>query len=157
MRLFIFRHGKAVDRSEWSGSDADRPLTKSGAQRTRQVCERLRPLVKADLIFTSPWARARSTAEIAAECWRLPLREASWLAGESLTLSEVCAALTDQRPAVLVGHEPGLGELIGHLCGLGAVPLKKAGFAMLDGDPQPSGMRLQGLLTPKLVDSFRSV
>lgn len=50
---------------------------------------------------------------------------------------------------VLVGHEPDLGELIGVLIGAPPIPLRKAGIAVLEGEPAAGGMTLQLLLTPR--------
>ena len=52
---------------------------------------------------------------------------------------------------MLVGHEPDLGELIGVLCGGPALPLKKAGLALLEGQPCAGGMTATLLLTPPAV------
>lgn len=150
MQLTLFRHAPAVDRAEWDAPDADRPLTRAGATRAEQVCAAVRPLIRAEAVVTSPWARARVTAEIAARCWRLPLLEAAWLT-EPLDLDAVYAGLSDERPVVLVGHEPGLGVLAGALLGGTPLPLKKAGLIFLRGEPAPGGMSLSGVLTPKLV------
>ncbi len=52
---------------------------------------------------------------------------------------------------VLVGHEPDLGELAGVLLGAPALALRKAGCAWLRGEPEPGGMVLRALLSPKIV------
>ncbi|MBA3709066.1 MAG: histidine phosphatase family protein [Planctomycetes bacterium] len=151
MRLILLRHGKALERSEWDGADADRPLTKDGADQITRVCKALRDLIRADALWSSPWARARSTAELASSVWKLPLREVEWLAGEAMAADERIALLPTDADVVLVGHEPDLGLLAGALLGGTALQLKKAGVAILDGKPAPGEMRLIGLLTPKIV------
>ena len=68
MKVYFLRHGKAENRSEWRGRDADRPLTPEGEEALRRECKVLLDLDLAlDLIVTSPLARARRTAEIVAE------------------------------------------------------------------------------------------
>ena len=150
MRLLVVRHGKALAREKWHKDDPLRPLTKDGAKQASEVFACLRGLLKPQEIWTSPWKRARQTASIAAEAWHLPLREVSWLAGGTMPASQRRYHLPRDRDLAIVGHEPDLGELIGLLIGGEAVPLKKAGVALLEGDPVQS-MTLQLLLTPKLV------
>lgn len=154
MRLILLRHADAIDREAWHGEDADRPLTRDGAKRLKGVLKALRPLVDADEILTSPWLRARATAELAASVWNLPLREADWLAGGAADAAEGIAELRALGEPVLVGHEPDLGELIGALIGAKAVPLKKAGVAVLEGEAAPGGMRIVAVLSPKVVEAL---
>ncbi len=151
MRLFLLRHGLAVDRGEWHGEDADRPLTKGGAHQATTTLKLVRPLIKAMEIWTSPWVRARATAELASAIWKLPLREAPWLAGEAATAKQVLDHLRDAPDVVLIGHEPDLGVLAGLLIGCKSLPLAKAGMAVLKGQPEPAGMELKLLLSPKAV------
>lgn len=153
MELILLRHGKAADRATWTGADADRPLTPAGEERTRAVLAHLAGTIQADEIWTSPWLRARGTAEIAGEEWGLPVREQPWLAGDGDTGASLSAlaGLGDERRVVLVGHEPDLGVLAGTLCGGVGVLLKKTGVAILRGDPRPGGMLLRVLLNPGTV------
>lgn len=152
MRLTILRHATAVDREDWDGDDADRPLTKRGAERCAEALDRCRPLVRAVEIWTSPWLRARQTAELAASAWKLPLREKAWLAGGAATPVEGMRRIDPAVDAVLVGHEPDLGVLIAYLVGARRpVALKKSGIAVLDGDARAGGMELRLLIAPKQV------
>ena len=157
MRLTFLRHGKAVDRALWHERDADRPLTAEGQDQLRELSRLLRPVVRAGLICTSPWRRARETAEIFAAAWELPLRECAWLAGEAAPAAQWAEELNPTLDTMLVGHEPDLGIAAAWLCGFGpsagisSLPLKKAGVAILDGLPRPGGMQLMALLPPKTV------
>jgi phosphohistidine phosphatase len=138
MLLTVLRHGKAVEREAWHGDDPDRPLTRDGLAACRKALAALGDVVSAEEVWTSPWKRARQTAELAAELWDLPLAECAWMAGEA-TESEI----------VLVGNEPDLGRLVGHLLGGRPVPLKKGGVAVLEGMPRPGQMELRLLIAPK--------
>jgi len=155
MKLAILRHGRAGDRNQWAGDDRERPLTPKGRKRTEAVLLRLWPQFDLDEIWTSPWLRARQTGEIAARIWKVPLSEQQWLAGDAVTTEDavrLLAATADPEQALmLVGHEPDLGLLIGHLTGGPAPLLKKAGLAVLDGEPAAGGMLLRALLPPRLV------
>lgn len=118
--LILVRHGK----SDWSGrhADVDRPLAARGRRQAPQTGRWLAGHVAGiDLAVTSPALRARSTWDlVAAELPRAPEvvvdeRIYSWL-GEDLL--EVVRALPERaRVVALVGHNPGLEELVGRLTG----------------------------------------
>lgn len=153
MDLIILRHGKAGDRRDWEGDDRLRPLTEEGIVRTQEVLDRLRPAFRVDAIWTSPWTRARQTAEIAGRLWRRSPEDHAVLAGDAAMSEAVVGALAADAPErlMLVGHEPSLGELVGHLLGTPPLPLKKAGLAWLEGRARAGGMRLKALVPPGLV------
>jgi phosphohistidine phosphatase len=152
MHLAIFRHGRAVDRAIWAGDDRDRPLTEEGRARTQAVAEHLTPLISAQAIWTSPWLRARATADIAARAWGLPVASQALLAGDGPGPAPIAKAImaADSPNLVLVGHEPDLSTLAGWLGG-GVIRLKKAGFIQLSGEPEEEGMVLDLVLSPKAL------
>ena len=149
MRLYLLRHGKAVDREDWTHHDAQRPLTKVGREQTTATLTALTPFITAHEILTSPWTRARQTAELASAIWHLPLKEAAWLAGETATAAERRERISAHHDVVWVGHEPDFSALVQHLTG-GQIILKKCGLAILEGDPRQT-MQLTLLLSPKVV------
>jgi phosphohistidine phosphatase len=145
MDLWILRHAAAEDRSA-SGRDADRPLTREGVERARRVGRGLKALnSEIELILTSPYLRARQTAEAAAKA----LGPASKLE-ESRALEpgrdprEILEELRaeDRASALLVGHQPHLGSLLGLLV-TGEpkleIPLKKAALARVSWDGSGAG------------------
>lgn len=148
MRLTLLRHARAMERDEWQGDDADRPLTKDGIRQATRTLKDLRGLIKAVEIWTSPWLRARQTAELASGLWKLPLREMDWLAGEACPSADRASRLQANTDVVLVGHDPDLSDLARFLCGA-QFELKKCGLVILDGQPRRGTMRLQLLLGPK--------
>lgn len=65
MKLYFMRHGKAA---HIQGADSLRPLTEEGRRDVAAVVDsRIDPLSNVGLILTSPYKRARETAEIAIE------------------------------------------------------------------------------------------
>src|SRR5687767_1069669 len=121
MRIYIFRHGEALSKSDPSvPNDADRPLIEDGIRKTRQACEGLKKCdVSLDAMFTSPWLRAKQTADIAAEVLGLTdvLFEMEELAGDR-DVEDVMNALARQsqyEDVMLVGHNPQLGEIASYL------------------------------------------
>ena len=72
MDCLLLRHGIAVERDEWEGSDADRPLTERGAKRVMRVAAGLNRLdVQPTHVFSSPLIRAIETAKIAHRALRV--------------------------------------------------------------------------------------
>ena len=152
MKLYLIRHGIAADGSE-SVSDKDRPLTREGIRKFRRVVEgfiRLEPPI--DLIFSSPFMRARQTADILADhidaAQRYPI---SVQISESLAppddlqafLSKVVAINYAARGVAAIGHEPILSRWIATLCGHGHghFEMKKGAIAGIElaGDDPFSG------------------
>lgn len=146
MDLYLLRHGIAVDRDHpQCPPDPDRPLTETGKRRTRAVARGMRALgLKPDAVRSSPFVRARQTAEIAMEELALPSDQARELkalipAGEP---DDVLTAVADvDADAVLcAGHAPNLDRVIARAAGAPRIftSLKKAGLAVLQlSGPQP--------------------
>ena len=137
MEIWLLRHAAAEDRSS-SGHDADRTLTEDGHKRAREVARGLAALEPGiELVLTSPYARARQTAEPAARALKLHarLRESAALEPDSDPddiLAEIRAEKVES--VLLVGHEPHLGALLGRLVVGRAghpIPMKKAAVARL--------------------------
>jgi phosphohistidine phosphatase len=160
IEIYILRHGLAKKREEWSGKkDADRPLTGKGEKKTREEGRALKRIgISFDLIISSPFARARRTAEIVAEA----LRQTSQLEfTDSLTpngspkrfLQELIPHLDASPRVLVVGHEPYLSALIS-LCLSGesdlAFVLKKGGICKLvaEGRTLAKHCALEWFLTP---------
>jgi phosphohistidine phosphatase len=118
MKLLVLRHDLAEPREAAAGPDADakRPLTDEGRDRAEKAARALARMVgEVDLLASSPLRRARETAEaLARELDDVELTEADVLApGHSP--AAVAAWLGQQEgieQAALVGHEPGLSELV---------------------------------------------
>jgi len=119
--LLILRHAK----SSWSDpalADHDRPLNKRGKKDAPRIGALLRreDLVP-ELIISSTARRARATAEIVAEhsgCeGQIRLERDLYASGPEAYL-QVLAALPDEyRRVMVVGHNPGLEELLEALTG----------------------------------------
>ena len=156
--LLLIRHGIAVERGS-TATDAERALTSEGRARTRRVLQQLERLdLACGPLVSSPFMRARQTAELALQ---LGL-------GDTLSFSDALAPGQDPLPLLrevlgdpwqrlgLFGHEPDLSQLASHLlgCSTNSVQLKKAGAALLELDTedlQPGCARLRLLLSPKVL------
>lgn len=138
MELFLVRHANAVKRQEWMPRrDRSRPLTKSGVRKMRRIARGMRALdMKADLILSSPFLRARETAEIIVAELGIPVLELTQDLEPGADVNRLCTFLGrragDVRGVVLVGHEPALSSLVSLLLGgKGMVAMKKGGLCKL--------------------------
>src|SRR5436190_19201394 len=144
MDLYILRHGIAASKNDRRyPEDADRPLTAEGQKRTLGIARRMKHLgLTFDLILSSPFARARQTAEITASVLgcksKVRFSEHLVPAGSKRALIQQLKAQKQKRKRLLlVGHEPYLSELISTLLtGKPGLPLdlKKGGLCKLEAD-----------------------
>ncbi|MFK7909817.1 MAG: histidine phosphatase family protein [Akkermansiaceae bacterium] len=129
MELLIIRHAKAED---FATDDASRNLVPKGQDQSRRIGKFLKAngLVP-DLTLTSPYARARETAELFCEAsgGEAPVVE-PWLAcgmRPEKAMSEL-AAYSDFSRVAICGHNPDFAYLTEWLLGsqTGGVHVRKA-------------------------------
>jgi phosphohistidine phosphatase len=161
MNLFIMRHGIAVDLgAPGIAHDAERPLTPEGQSKLGQIIKAVHGMeLSFEAIISSPYVRARQTAELIAcsfkKSTKVELREALAPDGTSALVIETLRRL---KPApenlLLVGHEPNLSHLVSVLVGSkggSCVVFKKGGLCKLcvhSLRPRPDAS-IEWLLTPK--------
>lgn len=160
MRLVIFRHGIAQDRDDpKSPPDPERRLTAEGVQKTRAAARGLRLLEAVpDAILSSPYRRARETADLIVSALRLKLEvqetEALLPDAEPQALLKALAKLKDAETALVTGHAPHVDDFLARSLGCpGPVTeLKKAGAACLEVNPHSARRaRLLWLVEPKVL------
>lgn len=158
MNLYLIRHAVAVEEYE---DDSQRPLTDKGRKKMRQIAKGARALgVEFDLILSSPYVRARETAEILADVFKMK-KDVQF--SDHLTPMgdpELLIAEMNEKYAVssvaLVGHEPFLTALIGLLIADNAnvdITLKKGGVCSLSADDLHHTRKasMDWLLTPGIL------
>jgi phosphohistidine phosphatase len=159
------RHAIAEDRGPAWPDDSLRPLTDDGAKRWRRQAAGLAAIdARPDLILTSRFARARQTADLLAGAFARKPKVVELAALQpGVKPRDVLRALEpDGRigSLALVGHEPGLGELVALLVGFKTPPeFKKGGVARIDVAilPPPAGSgQLHWWLTPKVLRELGS-
>lgn len=142
MNLFFLRHGVAVERDPQSfPDDSRRPLTLKGEDRVRLVCDAMQALeLSFDVILSSPFLRARQTAELVASGLglrrSLEFRNELAPAGDAKVLLRFINRI-EPRPenVLLVGHEPDLSQLLSVLISGQAeahLDFKKNGLAKIE-------------------------
>jgi len=159
MEIYILRHGIAEDAPSGM-KDADRALVPEGKKKLQSVLRRARAAdVEPAVILTSPYRRARESAQIAAETLR---GEATLVDSAALTPDSSPEAVWDEIRAhkgesqiMLVGHEPMLSAVYAYLLGAPSiqVDVKKGSLGRIDVERfngSPRGV-LRWLINPKLA------
>src|SRR5438067_12892770 len=163
MEIYILRHGIAVERgTPGYKKDSERPLTKEGEEKMHQIAEAILGMgLQFDLILSSPYVRAKQTAQIVAAELDEEVTSTDFLIPDANGL-ELIAEINDEKPqrVLLVGHEPDLSRLISLLVTGGSdatIELKKGGLCKLTSDKLTFGRSatLNWLLTPKQLRQLR--
>jgi phosphohistidine phosphatase len=165
MTIYLLRHAIAEDHAR-TGADADRALTDEGIIRLRQVVQVAQAAgMKPDLVLSSPYLRAKQTAEVA---HLLTGCEEPIVFSDALTPSGSSAGAWDEirihrgsDPLLVVSHDPLISSLLSFLLGTSSYvhSFKKAGLAKLELHhlgARPGG-ELQWLLTPSLARAAGAV
>ncbi|MFP4379304.1 MAG: phosphohistidine phosphatase SixA [Candidatus Sumerlaeia bacterium] len=119
MFICVMRHGDAEPKGVLYPQDALRPLSDAGRDQVAWVAAGLYALdARFDTIISSPYLRARQTAEIMADGLdhHGPILFEEYMLGEALpqnTAREI-AALHTEGPVLLVGHLPHVNRLLAY-------------------------------------------
>lgn len=157
MKLFFLRHGPAEPKDDWAGDDEERPLSATGELLVAEVAATLaRQHVAPDVILTSPYRRARQTAQIVAERLGMSDRvkvDPRLMPGFGLRqLGRILNDYPDHESLLLVGHGPDLGQVVRNLTG-GRLTIRKAGVAQVElAGPSAIKGRLLSLLVPAPIE-----
>jgi phosphohistidine phosphatase len=140
MNLYLLRHAIAVERGTPGMDDSQRELTAEGAAKMTRIARGMLALdLEFDLILSSPYIRARQTADIVAEVFnaRDRLRFTDNLVpmadGEQAVL-EINKRYRKNENILIVGHEPMLSSLIAVLISGDpslSIVMKKGGLCRL--------------------------
>jgi phosphohistidine phosphatase len=157
MKLYFLRHGVAVERPDWTGNDAERPLTEDGRERmVRSANVFARLDLALDAVLTSPLVRARQTADIVVEALkardRLLVERRLGMGFNVDQLEEILRDHAGCEGLMLVGHEPGFSQTIGALIGGGRIVCRKGGLACVKlSDPTALQGELLWLIPPRVL------
>ena len=135
--LWLIRHAQAPSGDEFKGPDADRPLSTDGVDKFESFCEWLADETTIPYtIVSSPFLRARQTAEILAAAAGVP-KTAVINADElkpgtdGTVLIRYLREQTVERLA-MVFHEPELSNFLNTLIGGGQFEWAKGGIIRVD-------------------------
>lgn len=161
MELYLLRHGIAAEPGTAGYKrDRDRPLTPEGENELADIASAMKKLgLSFDIILSSPFVRARQTAEIVAEKLNLKknLKFSEHLAcggNPKKLFEEIKKEYVSAQSLMLVGHEPYLSSLISVLVTGredSSITMRKGGFCLLSTGAldYKKCACLEWLLTPK--------
>ncbi|MDX1953099.1 MAG: phosphohistidine phosphatase SixA [Verrucomicrobiota bacterium] len=166
MDLYLLRHAIAETLEDAGVElDADRPLSPDGKHKMVKIAGTFSTLgVQVDRVLTSPFKRARDTAEIAAKALKTECEILPALAAGKPTMKVIAELATRQAKndaIMIVGHEPDFSRLISMLLSGSAdlqITMKKAGLCKLRVERFTPGnfATLEWLLTPKQMLAIAS-
>ncbi|MEY4388412.1 MAG: hypothetical protein RLZZ432_131 [Chloroflexota bacterium] len=133
LRLLLIRHADAGDPAEWTGPDAERPLSERGIKQAARLAAALHASgASIDRLIASPARRCGETAAILGEVLGLEVSVEQALA-DGPRLAELRRIVDDGSSCVaLVGHEPHLSALAGELTGIAGIPVPKGTMVRID-------------------------
>ncbi len=160
-QLLLMRHAAAVGKSA-ATADRERSLTPDGRRAAQLLGRRLKADgISPDHVLCSPARRARETLDLIADTLdALPpadCDDALYLADSLALLDHLRGAPEETQCLLLIGHNPGLEELVRTLAGPAnaavRVGLPAAGLAIFRvsspwSDLGPASVRLTAFLTP---------
>lgn len=118
-KLLLVRHAKAVHDNNYS--DFERPLKPSGLQDVINMAERLNTeVIIPQLLITSPSLRTQATADILSEHLSIAkarVDQSIYEAGQRDLLTLISEFEEAYDFIGLVGHNPGIGQLLYHFTG----------------------------------------
>jgi phosphohistidine phosphatase len=164
VNIYILRHGIAVEPgAPGIKTDAERPLIPKGEQHLREAAAAMEKMgLSFDVIFSSPYLRAKQTAEIVAKNLKLerkPTISSDLIPGGNP--QALIRQLNGLKPApehiLIVGHEPYLSRLIALLSSGGTgvtIDMKKGSLCKLETEQLEYGhcATLKWLLTPRQME-----
>jgi phosphohistidine phosphatase len=158
--LFVLRHGIAVPYGTPGVPEDDRPLTRKGEERMKEIGRGLAAIgLEVDRIVSSPLPRALRTAEIVAIeldlADRLETSDILSAGSDVMAIRDWLRTRTDER-LMIVGHDPAFSDLVGLLVlgETGRLPLelKKGGIAaLLASEPSPPLFKIGWIAPPRLL------
>lgn len=155
--LLLLRHAK----SSWKHPelpDHDRPLNKRGKRDAPRIAKIIRDKgLVPDLIMSSTAKRARKTAKIVAKTCgytgEVELTPALYHAGPSTYIGTLSHQADERQRIMLVGHNPGLEELLEMLVGrMELIPTATLALVLL---PLTQWRELNHETTGKLINLWR--
>jgi 8-oxo-dGTP diphosphatase len=126
--FYVVRHAKAGSRSQWTGDDRLRPLTKKGWKQAEELVAVLQPF-PITAVFSSPYLRCAQTVEPLCKARKLAAKEAIELA-EGHGLEGLQEFLGDKKldHVVLSTHGDIVWELVEDLVARHVIRAGDGGF-----------------------------
>ncbi len=161
--IILWRHAEAVLANDDSlQSDMARALTPKGQRQAKRIARWLKPhLPENSLLLSSAALRAFQTAQALnnSKCTQINVQSALNPTASLREILDCLASFSSKSNLLLVGHQPLLGRVAGHLLGLQVSDLniKKGAiwWLRLESNPanlsQPTRYEIVSVQTPSLV------
>ena len=162
--IILWRHAEAAVASDFSlKSDMARALTPKGQRQAKRMARWLKPhLPENSLLLSSAALRAFQTAQALndrAAYAKINVHSALNPTASLREILDYLASFSSKSNLLLVGHQPLLGRLAGHLLGLGVSDLniKKGAICWLRLESNPANLNqssryeIVSVQTPNLV------
>ncbi len=163
MELYFLRHALAAEPGTVEvAHDSERPLLPEGAEKMRRAAAGMKRLgLEFDRIVSSPYLRAKQTAEIVADVYKFrgKLRFAEALTPQA-SFKDLARLLQDfdaSAKLLLVGHQPSMGDFVSELAfgqGGATIEIKKGSLCFVELASGSSRGVLKWLLTPKQMREY---
>lgn len=121
MKLLFIRHAYAGDNKAWRKKgrpDELRPLTNKGRKEFRLIVKKLYKMDRGfSVIYSSPYIRAKQTANLLTKKYRIPIEETQALLPTSShkSFAKFVRSLKNNTNYIFVGHEPNLSQFVCYL------------------------------------------
>ena len=126
--LLLVRHGKAIGRGGWKGSDASRPLAERGVTQAANLVDTLTAWAPKRIV-SSPAVRCVTTVAPLAAATGIEIKrdagisQESWESGKAEVRRVVGKRVRSGKSAVICGHGPVFPEIIREIALATATPL----------------------------------
>jgi phosphohistidine phosphatase len=161
LELYIIRHGLAGTSLDDEAMDQERPLTKKGKAKMKEIAKGLKEMkIGFDIVLTSPLLRAKESAEILnAYCGNSKKVSITDLLSPEASYNNLIKFLNKLKGSekvAIVGHEPFLSGFASFCLSKNKsslMNLKKGGVLMLEIDKviKPGRCVLSWLMEPKHI------
>jgi phosphohistidine phosphatase len=166
MYLYLVRHAIAEDREDFSKKsqeDSLRPLTLKGRKRMQKMLFLIEDeLQDLDLIVTSPYVRAKQTAQIISEfLGGVRIIESAELVPHAAPAAFLkwLKSQENQKKILAVGHSPHIGSFASYILSgsnkESFIEFKKSSVALIEtgnfGEMAPTQAQLEWLISPKIL------
>ncbi len=157
-QLYVMRHGIAVPSGTPGIEDDERPLTREGEKKVKEIGQGLKALgLDLDRIISSPLPRALKTAEILADVLQArKLLETDDILRPGRSAESIREWITGHAAnhLMIVGHNPTLSDLVALLVtgrtSASISDLRKGGIAAFE-TASDGSLQLEWLARPKLL------
>lgn len=133
--LVVLRHGEAYFNTEGE-TDFERGLTEYGKNQLLRLKELfVKTGLKVSMILSSSSKRTRQTSEIIssfADSCKVEFRDEMYEAKSSVILDLLSQANNKYNSILLVGHNPGLSELVSHIADQGYLHMQPGMMAVIE-------------------------